>query len=43
MTFIIHSPKYGDKKVLIDDEDWKKVKKYRWYIYKGRISLHRLL
>jgi hypothetical protein len=34
MKFLIHSKKYGDKKVLIDDEDWEKVSKYKWHLSK---------
>jgi hypothetical protein len=30
MIFQINSPKYGVKDVLIDDEDWDKVKQYKW-------------
>jgi hypothetical protein len=32
MTFQINSPKYGIKEVLIDDEDYDKIKKYHWYV-----------
>lgn len=34
MKFIVPSSKYGDKEVLIDDEDWERIKKYRWFIWK---------
>jgi hypothetical protein len=29
----VNSPKYGIKEVLIDDEDWNKVKQYTWHIH----------
>ena len=32
MEFVIKSPKYGDKIVLIDDEDYDKIKDYKWYV-----------
>lgn len=34
MEFIIHSKKYGDKTVLIDDEDYNRIKDYKWHISK---------
>lgn len=34
MTFTIVSKKYGSFDVLIDDEDWDKVKEYKWHIKK---------
>jgi hypothetical protein len=55
MIFQINSPKYGIKNVLIDDEDWDKVKNYKWhiiynkpmkkfYVKSGkRLRLHRLI
>jgi len=30
MEIILKSPKYGEKKVLIDDEDYGKIKNYTW-------------
>ena len=30
--FLIESPKYGNFEILIDTEDWDKVKQYRWHI-----------
>lgn len=33
MEFIIDSPKYGKHTVLIDDEDWDKIKEYKWNIH----------
>lgn len=38
MIFIIDSPKYGKFEVLIDDEDWEEVKKYKWHIAKKKKS-----
>jgi hypothetical protein len=32
MTFTINSPKYGAYEVLIDDEDWPKIKNYNWCV-----------
>ena len=32
MTFIIDSNTYGRKEVIIDDEDWNKIKDYKWYV-----------
>jgi hypothetical protein len=32
MKFTIHSPKYGDHIVLIDDEDWEKIKNHSWHV-----------
>jgi hypothetical protein len=32
MTFFIHSKKFGRHEVIIDDEDWVKIKKFTWYI-----------
>jgi len=34
----IISKKYGIKEVIIDDEDYDKVKSYKWYINKDRSS-----
>jgi hypothetical protein len=31
LEFTVHSPKYGDIIILIDDEDWEKIKNYKWY------------
>lgn len=30
--FLIESPTHGNLEVLIDTEDWNKVKNYRWYV-----------
>ena len=32
MEITINSPKHGEFKFLIDDEDYEKVKDYRWYV-----------
>lgn len=32
MTFTVHSKKHGDHIVIIDDEDWEEVKKYKWFV-----------
>lgn len=32
VKFLIQSKKYGDKEVIIDIEDWDKIKKYKWYV-----------
>lgn len=32
MELKINSPKYGEKIVLIDDEDYDKIKLYKWYV-----------
>lgn len=32
LKFLVESSKYGDKEVIIDVEDWDRIKKYRWYI-----------
>lgn len=34
MILTLKSPKYGVKEVLIDDEDYDKIKGYIWHIYK---------
>jgi len=34
MEFIIKSPKYGNISVLIDDEDYEKIKDYTWFATK---------
>ena len=34
-TIFIESKKYGTKDVLIDTEDWEKVKGYRWHLLRG--------
>lgn len=31
LKFLIESHKYGDKEIIIDVEDWDKVKQYRWF------------
>jgi len=33
--FIIYSKKYGKKEVLLDLEDWDKIKEYRWNVIKN--------
>jgi hypothetical protein len=38
MKFIVRSKKYGNKEVLIDDEDWERVKQYTWGIHKQNRS-----
>jgi hypothetical protein len=35
MTFLIRSPKYGKHEVIIDDEDWEKVKQLKWCVDYG--------
>ena len=52
---IVNTPKYGMKEVLIDVEDYEKVKNYHWYIKddyvttnikckeRGSIRIHRLI
>ena len=32
MKFIINSPKYGKHEILIDNEDWPKIKNYTWCV-----------
>ena len=32
IKFTIESPKYGNKEVIIDAENWDKIKKYRWVV-----------
>lgn len=40
--FLIESPKYGNFEVIIDTEDWNKVKNYRWHVIKyNYISMQR--
>lgn len=34
MIFTIHSKKYGDHEVIIDDEDAERVLKYKWHVGK---------
>lgn len=36
MEIKINSPKYGEKTVFIDDNDWELVKEYKWYIQKAK-------
>ena len=36
MKFVIDSPKYGKHTVLIDDEDFEKVKDFKWSIFTAR-------
>lgn len=36
MEFIIKSKKYGEFKVLIDNEDWERVSKYNWFVGKQK-------
>ncbi len=36
MFFIINSKKFGDKKVLIDPEDFEKISSYKWILLIGR-------
>jgi hypothetical protein len=36
MTFIIDSPKYGKHEVVIDDEDWLKVKAHKWHLKRDK-------
>lgn len=40
MIFIINSPKYGEKEILIDDEDYDKVSKYNWHLGKNRKNIY---
>jgi len=35
MIFTINSPKYGEKEILIDDEDYNKIKDFKWCILKN--------
>ena len=32
LKFLIESPKYGNKEVIIDIEDWENIKQYRWFL-----------
>lgn len=40
LKFLIESPKYGNHEIIIDIEDWEKVKQYKWsiYFYKNKIA-----
>lgn len=40
MIFIINSPKYGEKEILIDDEDFEKVSQYKWHLCKNRKNIY---
>lgn len=33
VVILCESRKYGNKEVVIDSEDWERVRKYRWYIH----------
>lgn len=33
MEFIVACKKHGDKTVIVDDEDWNKIKNYKWTIW----------
>jgi hypothetical protein len=33
LKFFVESPKYGNKEVIIDFEDWVRIKQYRWYYH----------
>lgn len=33
LKFLIESKIYGDKEVIIDVEDWNRVKHFRWYFH----------
>ena len=37
---IINSPKYGQKIILIDSEDYKLILKYKWIVEKGRTTFY---
>lgn len=37
---IINSKKYGQKLVLVDDEDYEELSKYTWYLSKGKHTLY---
>lgn len=39
IKFLIESPKYGDKEITIDTEDYDRVKNYRWFLnYQPKIN-----
>lgn len=40
MEIKINSPKYGEKMILIDDEDYDKIKDYKWGIVKDRTCFY---
>jgi len=40
MEFNINSPKYGIKQILIDDEDWDRIKKHKWCIIKTQNNFY---
>lgn len=36
IKFIVKSPKYGDKEIIIDSEDWDKVRVHRWVLLQSK-------
>lgn len=40
MILEINSKKYPDLRVLIDDEDYDKIKKYNWHIHRNRNTFY---
>lgn len=38
LKFLIESPKYGNKEIIIDTEDWDKINKYKWCIRYNKIT-----
>ena len=40
-TIFIESKKHGNKEVLIDTEDWERVKSYRWSLNRNARAKHK--
>lgn len=38
--FLIESPKYGNKEIIIDTEDWERIKVFRWHVYYSRSNFY---